>query len=346
MKKKSMAIATFALSAIMLLSACSSGGAASTAPDSTAPASGDSTASAAAPAAGKKLVVGSVILNTSGEWFSEVINGMNAAGKDLDVTVQIASADNDVSKEADQLDNFIAQKVDAVCVSPQNSAASIPAFERVVAANIPIVAWNTNVESDKSKYFVGVDNTELGSKTGDYFANYVKEKMDGKAKVAVVGIHKYEIGLDRVNGFLSKVKDVPGIEIVANQDAELKEEGMKITENILQAHPETQVIWCWNQTSLEGCIAALKGLNRTDIKVMGTDMSVSLAKTMLESNSFLMAITTQQPYKLGYDAVKNAVSLAKGETVDAKDLIPVLTYSQDDKTAIQKYIDERKDLVK
>jgi ABC-type sugar transport system substrate-binding protein len=349
MKKKSMSVAILALAATMLLNACGSSATASTA-ESTAPAAADSTATSTAAASTaastKKLNIGSVILNTSGEWFSEVINGMNAAAKDLDVNVQIASADNDVSKEADQLDNFIAQKVDGICVSPQNSAASIPAFERVVAANIPIVAWNTNVESDKSKYFVGVDNTELGSKTGEYFANYVKTKMSGKAKVAVIGIHKYEIGLDRVNGFLKEAKTVPGIDIIANQDAELKEEGMKVTENILQAHPETQVIWCWNQTSLEGCIAALKGLNRSDIKVMGTDMSVSLAKTMLEDKSFLMAITTQQPYKLGYDAVKNAVALAKGQTVDGKDLIPVLTYSVDDKTAIQKYIDDRKDLVK
>lgn len=294
----------------------------------------------------EKVKVGSVILNTSGEWFSEVINGMKDAAADLDVDLQIASAENDVSKEADQLDNFIAQGVDAVCVSPQNSTASIPAFERVVAAGIPIVAWNTDVESEKSKYFVGVDNYSLGSQTGEYAVKYINENMGGKAKVAVIGIHKYEIGMDRVNGFLDAIKNEPGIEVIANQDAELKEEGMTITENILQAHPEIDLIWAWNQTSMEGAVAALLGGKRVDIPVMGTDMSVDIAKHMLADNAFLAAVTTQQPYEIGYTAVKNAAELARSGNVDSEVLVPLMTYTIDDKDAVQQYVDDRIDLIK
>lgn len=336
MKRKSVFVTSLILLTSLIFTGCQSG----------AQTGSTGTEGKSQTSSSGKLNIGSVILNTTGEWFTEVINGMNQAAADLDVNLQIASADNDVSKEADQVDNFIAQGVDAICISPQNSAASIPAFERAVADGIPVVAWNTNVESEKSEYFVGVNNYELGAQTGEYFAKYVEEKMGGKAKVAILGIHKYEVGLDRVNGFLDQIDKVAGIEVVANQDAELKEEGMSVTENILQANPDVQVIWCWNQTSMEGAVAALKGLKRTDIVVMGTDMSVAIAKTMLEDNAFLAAVTTQKPYDIGYAAVENAVKLARGETVESQVLVPLETYTLDDKAAIEKYIEDRKDLVK
>ncbi len=65
------------------------------------------------------------------------------------------------------------------------------------------------------------------------------------------------------------------------------------------------MIWAWNQTSMEGAVAALAG--KEGIKVMGTDMAISFAEVMLEEGSVLQAVTHQQPFEIVYTAIKTAV---------------------------------------
>ena len=128
--------------------------------------------------------IGAILLDTKHEWFAEVIEGMKKAGTDLKATVKILSSDSDVAKEASVIDNLIAQQVSAISISPQSDTASVPAFERAVAAKIPVVTWNSKVNSPNSKYFVGVNNYDLGKGTGAFAVDYIKNKMGGKAKVA------------------------------------------------------------------------------------------------------------------------------------------------------------------
>ena len=296
-------------------------------------------------AADKPVKIGAILLDTKHEWFAEVIQGMKSAEKELGVEVKIMSSDSDVAKESDLIDNFIAQGVNAISISPQSDEASVPAFERAVSEGIPVVTWNSKVNSPESKYFVGVNNYDLGAKTGEYTVNYIKEKMNGKAKIAVIGTSKYSVGIDRVKGFVDQVKQLEGVEIVAQQDAEFKELGLSVTESILEAHPDTQIVWCWNQGALLGSLAALKGKGNKDILLMGTDMSIDLARAMLEPDSFLLAITTQQPFEIGYTSIKNAVELAQTGKTATEVLVPLKTYTLDNKEDIQKYLDDRQYLM-
>ena len=105
------------------------------------------------------------------------------------------------------------------------------------------------------------------------------------------------------------------------------------------------MIWCWNQTSLLGCAAALQNAGKSDIVLMGTDMSVELAKDMQSDDITLQAITTQMPYDMGYQAVENAVKAVKGEDVEKEVMIPTYTYTKENMDEIQTYIDEHQDLV-
>lgn len=291
----------------------------------------------------KDITIGSVIMNTSGEWFAEVIAGQEAAAKDLGVKFNIVSSDNEVSKEYDNVSTFVSQQVDALCISPLSADASVAAVESAKEAGIPVVNWNTTLNTE-TEGFVGVSNYDLGGKTGEYVAEYVKENFPDGCKMAIIGNSNYEVGVERCNGFKDMIKEVDGLEIVAEQDAELQEEGLDITEQILTANPDIQLIWAWNQTSLLGCVAALQNAGDQDIIVMGTDMSVELAKDMQADEVKLQAITTQMPFDIGYKAVENAVKAAKGESIDKEVLIPVKTYMKDKADELTTYIKEHEDL--
>lgn len=294
------------------------------------------------------ITIGSVIMNTSGEWFAEVIKGMEDAGKELGVKVNIVSSDNEVSKESDNVSTFVSQGVDAICIAPLSSDASVAAVENADAASIPVVAWNTTVNTDKVAGFVGVDAQALGGQTGEYAAEYIKKNFPDGCKLALLTNTNYEVGIARCDGFKAAIKDLVDdgtIEIVNEQPAELQDEGLDVTEQMLTANPDIDMIWAWNQTSLLGCVAALQNANKNDVVVMGTDMSVELAKDMQGDTVDLEAITTQQPYEIGYQAIANAVKTVKGEEIEKEMLIPVTTYTKDDQDAITTYIEEHKDLV-
>lgn len=295
-----------------------------------------------------KITIGSVIMNNSGEWFAEVIKGQEDAAKDLGVDFSIVSSDNEISKESDNVATFMAQQVDALVISPLAVDASIAAVETATKdAQIPVVTWNTTVDTDVTSH-VGVVPSELGGNTGKYAVEYIKKNFPDGCKLAIIGDSNYEIGIARCDGFKEAIKELTDdgtVEIVNEQDAELQEEGLDITEQILTANPDVQVIWCWNQTSLLGCAAALENAGKSDIVLMGTDMSVELAKDMLGDSITLQAITTQMPYDMGYQAVENAVKAVKDEEVEKEIMIPTYTYTKDNLDEIQTYIDEHQDLV-
>ena len=294
------------------------------------------------------ITIGSVIMNNSGEWFAEVMKGQEDAAKDLGVEFSIVSSDNEISKESDNVATFLAQQVDALVISPLSTDGSIAAVESAtIDSGIPVVTWNTTVDTDVTSH-VGVVPSELGGNTGKYAAEYIKKNFPDGCKLAIIGDSNYEIGIERCDGFKDALKELIDdgtVEIVNEQDAELQEEGLDITEQILTANPDVQMIWCWNQVSLLGCAAGLENAQRSDIVLMGTDMSVELAKDMLGDSITLQAITTQMPYEMGYTAVENAVKAVKGTDVEKEIMIPTYTYTKVNLDEIQTYIDEHQDLV-
>ncbi len=291
-----------------------------------------------------EITVGCVIMNTSGEWFAEIMTGMEAAGEDLGVEVSIVSSDNEVSKESDNVATFVAQGVDAITICPISADASVAAVESAMAEDIPVITWNTTVNTEIDGH-VGVSNYDLGKLTGEYVADYVTENYPDGCKLAILGNTSYEIGVERCNGFKDAVSEVAGLEIVAEQDAEMQDEGMDITEQILTANPDVDIFWAWNQTSLLGSVAHMQNIGNKDIVVMGTDMSVDIAKTMLQDDVTLQAVTTQMPYDIGYNAVVNAVKNVNGEDYEKEMIIDLKTYSKDDTADLETYIEDHESLV-
>lgn len=107
------------------------------------------------------ITIGSVIMNNSGEWFAEVMKGQEDAAKDLGVEFSIVSSDNEISKESDNVATFLAQQVDALVISPLATDASVAAVESAsVDVGIPVVTWNTTVDTDVTSH-IGVVPAEL-----------------------------------------------------------------------------------------------------------------------------------------------------------------------------------------
>lgn len=287
------------------------------------------------------LVIGSVTMSSSGEWFGEVIAGMKTAAADLGITLVEQDSNGDLAAEEAQIRGFIKDGVDAIVICPITSDQTGKVLYDAEKAGIPVVTWNTTVDTDITAA-VYVDPVALGGDTGDYLVEYIRTYNLSGLKIGMITNKSYTIGVARCDGFKESIEDLEksgNVSVVSEILAETTEETVTAVTKMLSDHPDLDMIWCWNQTSLLACIDTVKGLEKSDLIIMGTDMSMDLAKDMQEDSVNLLAVTTQLPYNMGYKAVVNAVQAAKGEEIDKTIMIPTFTYVKSDTDGLAQYIE-------
>lgn len=306
----------------------------------------------------EQMVVGVVQMVADLEWFRTVQMGIEQAAKDIgNVKVLVGNAQGRADQEALIVENYIARGVDAILISPVDSKASVAAIKAAQDAGIKVVIWNTMIKSPIMDNYIGTDNKELGAQAGRYVLDYVAKNLGGKAKIVIMSLPRHEVGVIRVNGFKEEIKKNPKIKVVAEQDGENPDIATNAVETILQAHPDVDLIWAANEGGIVGAINATNG--RTDIKLIGTDMSIYVAKKLLEKNNGLLAISTQDPYNIGYVAMETAAKMVKGEPVPSdavkefagydlkvRRLIPLDMYTKDNPQRVVEYLEKYKSLSK
>jgi len=287
--------------------------------------------------------IGAVQMVAEHEWFRTVELGMQAAADAAGAELLVANAQGQVDTEAAMVDNFVARGVDAVLISALNSDASVAALQRAVDEGVTLINYNTTINSPIMTSFVGVDNYELGAQMGRYVTDYVNENLGGSAKIALLTIPKYEVGQQRREGFVDEVSKAAGIEIVAEQEGELPEQAANTLETILQGNPETQLVWTANEGGLVGALTA-KASSGKDIKIFGTDMSLQVAAALKSQDSGLIAVSTQDPYNIGYNAVEQALDKLDGKTGAAETIVPLEMYYGSDPAAVDAYLEKYQSL--
>ena len=147
-----------------------------------------------------------------------------------------------------------------------------------------------------------------------------------------------EQNIARVSGFKDQLSSLPGVTIVAEQDAWLAETAVKKGSDILTAHPDLDLFWAANEGGTVGCVMAVKNAGRTGrVVVFGTDASEQLADFLLADDNILQAVTGQRPYEIGFEAVEAAVKVLNGQPVEKKTALPGLLLSRADTTGIMAF---------
>jgi ABC-type sugar transport system substrate-binding protein len=105
----------------------------------------------------------------------------------------------------------------------------------------------------------------------------------------------------------------------------------------------TQLVWAANEGGMEGAISA-KRTSGANIKIFGTDMSLQAANALLNPKSGLVAISTQNPYSIGYQAAQLGIKKIRGERIPEKTIIPLELYTADKPDAVKMYLEKYKSL--
>lgn len=245
------------------------------------------------------------------QFWQAVKAGAEQAAKDYKVKVSFEGPESEtmVDKQIDMLSAALAKNPKAIGIAALDSKAVIPLLKKAQAAKIPVVAFDSGVDSDIPVTTATTNNIAAAALAADKMAELI-----GKAGDVAVVVHDQtsRTGIDRRDGFLNRIKSAyPNIKVVSVQYGggdQLK--STEITKSILQANPNIKGIFGANEGSAIGVLNGAKEMKR-QIVIIGYD-SGKQQKAAIRDGSMAGAIT-QNPVGIGYKTVEAAVKALKGE---------------------------------
>ena len=275
------------------------------------------------------------------QFWQAVKAGSLKAATDLNVDITFEGPETEamVDKQMEMLQTAIDKKPAAICFAAVDSKAAIPLLQKAKAANIPVIGFDSGVDSDIPVTTAATDNIGAAAKAADKMAELIG--ADGGEVAIIAHDQTSRTSIDRVKGFTDQIKaKYPKITIVDTQYGggdQLK--STDIAKAVIQGHPNLKGYFGANEGSIIGVLNAVKELKKEGkLVVIGYD-SGQQQMDAIRSGAEAGAIT-QDPIGIGYKCVEAAVKAMKGETlpktidtgfhwydktnIDAADIAPLL----------------------
>lgn len=185
--------------------------------------------------------------------------------------LDIASANDDVRLQTDQINRFVDKGVDLLIVAPGQVSIS-PAIDRAYEKGIPVIIFDRRTRSNKYTAYIGADNREIGASMGEYLAGALSK---GGRVVELCGLSSSSPAIERAEGFDSVVAVRPSIDIVAKFHADWTEQGgFRAMDSLLRSpHPDFDCLFAHNDRMAMGARRAAQehGLDLQRIRFCGID---------------------------------------------------------------------------
>lgn len=249
------------------------------------------------------------------QFWQAVKAGADQAAAEFGVEMTFEGPDSEaqVDRQIDMLAAALAKSPAAIGFAALDSQAAIPLLRQAQEAGIPIVAFDSGVDSDIPVSTCTTDNAAAAGMAAAKMAEF----LGGEGKVAVVAHDQTSrTGIDRRDGFLNEIAKHAGIEVVTVQyGAGDQLQSTEITKSILTANPDLKGIFGTNEGSAIGVVNGVSENGAEGVIVIGYD-SGAAQKAAIRSGLMTGAIT-QNPVGIGYETVKAALMAANGESVPA-----------------------------
>lgn len=259
---------------------------------------------------------------TTHEFWKAVHAGAVKASRELGVEIVWKGPlkEDDLKAQIDVVQSFVAQGVSGIVLAPLNDKALQRPVEAATQASVPVVIFDSDLEGNAHKSFVATDNMAAGRMAGEKMTAL----LGGKGKIIVL---RYQEGSasthSREEGFLDALRGKDGITVVSHNQygGATTESAFEKAESLLAAQNAAaggaDGIFCPNESTTFGMLLALRKAGLAGkIKFVGFDASDKLLEGLRQGH--LDALVVQNPFKMGYEAVRTMVAVIKGQPVQAR----------------------------
>jgi inositol transport system substrate-binding protein len=273
------------------------------------------------PAASQRgqVTIGVSLLNLSSEFIVMLDRTMEAKAKELGVRLIVNDAQRSAERQVQQVENFVAQKVDAIILNPCEVEASSPAVDRATEADIPIVNVNSETRS-RPTAFVGSRDEESARLAMEYIA----KRLGGAGNVLMMqGFMGQAAQLKRDAGAREVLSKNPGLKLLTEQTAEWdRAKAMTLMENWIQSYgPNVNAVFAQNDEMAMGALSALEQAKlKHRVVVVGIDSIRDALQSVKDGR--LDATVFQDARGQASAALETALAIVRKQPYEKQKYIP------------------------
>jgi len=235
------------------------------------------------------------------------------------VEVVIKTAYDSNQKQIRDIESFIADQVDLIIVSPNEAVPLTPVIEKAIQEGIPVVLVDRKTSNSQYTAFVGADNFQIGKEVGVYTANL----LNGKGNVVEIrGLNGSTPDMERHEGFISIIKNYPGITIVYENDGGwLRSQAKEKMTEALNKTPSIDLVFAHNDEMATGAHEAIRvasGIRKPII--LGIDALPGTEGGIQKVMNGTIDATFIYPTG-GEKAVQTAIRILKNEPYDRDNIL-------------------------
>ncbi|MBE7027850.1 MAG: BMP family ABC transporter substrate-binding protein [Ruminococcaceae bacterium] len=250
------------------------------------------------------------------QFWQTVKKGAEMAAEDygVQITFQGTDTESQIDKQTEMLDAALSKNPVAICIAALDSKAILGSLEKAHQRGIPIVGFDSGVDSDIVAATAATDNKAAAALAADKMA----EAIGGKGEIGMIVQDQTSMtGRDRRDGFKERIQSkYPDIKIVDIQYGEGDHtKSADAAKAIISANPNVVGMYGANEGSAIGVVLALSELGKTGkIQAVGFDSGKRQIDAVRDGEMY--GAVTQDPIQIGYKAVEAAYKAYKGEQVE------------------------------
>ena len=279
-----------------------------------------------ASAADKSYTIAVIPKGTTHEFWQAIHAGAVKAQRELaekgikvDVIWKGPLREDDRDQQIQVVENFMTRRVDGIVLAPLDSHALVRPVVNAARSKIPVVVFDSDLNTDKKVSFVATDNYKGGVMAADYLAKLLGDKGNVILLRLAVGSASTEA---REAGFLDTLKSKhPGIKVISSDQygGATRETAYQASQNLLNRYGrEVDGIFCPNESTAIGMTKALRDIGKAGgkVKMIGFDSGTQSVLDLKHGD--LQGLVVQNPMLMGYLGVMTMVKHLEGETVEKR----------------------------
>jgi rhamnose ABC transporter rhamnose-binding protein len=267
---------------------------------------------------GKKLTIAVMPKLVGIDYFNAVQKGAEEAAKEIGAElIWDGPTENDVTKQAEMIDTWIARKVDVIAVAPNDPHALAPTLRKAQKRGIKVLTYDADSDENSRDYFV---NQATAQAIGSGLVDVIAEQIGGKGEVAIV---TGSMTADNQNTWMKfmdermKEKYPEMKKVTVKPSEENQQLAVQVTKDLLKAYPDLKGIFAITSVALPGAALALKEAGASG-KVALTGLSTPKSMVQHVDNGTVKTFLLWNPVDLGYLTVQAGKAVASGQKLGEK----------------------------